>query len=727
MLLTNEFATMINADNDHQIIKNNSNNNGSTNNRLADLQSQIHSQTQQHIYKVKSNAEITHNNITAIHSNKNDLPPASARSPAQRKRLHDDGINISNQRYELNERPPAAKAATVATSAVNNSVSTMYGIPAALLDLDRQGDDVVYKLSRQQQEENEAKIAYKKTPANTELLLHRQKRYLVFPEGSSFQMVFDLIIGVVDYTSYAILGITCAVAWELPSKPPSELIENLHEKVTEGIYQTSATKTTTTATATAAMRRNDSITATAGGDGGGDNSKYGIDSASITYVDNANVAAQFGSNYRADALHMKVETAQLPSPINTLESPYYTKANPFMAPPAGYSGYRKGTEEWSTHDSTAYGAYRPTNYYTNIPHGNYNNNNMDNNLYGRVTHKYGFADKNEKSSYYDVSNSYGINNNNSNNNNNRDKRPFGDSRDKLPVKFANRWQQQQQSPYKKWQSWRDYDSKSWHSYQQPQQQQQQQQKQATKWAHQPQKQQIWSAQTKYVGKDNWWSSNNKHYATDNWRTKPEDWQANNVRNHEAPMQPRHPVVAYAPPSETTQATINSKSDAFEGRSFDESQRSVLTARPKARIYPVFGRRRRRRSSDTKLHDFEHKLERIHLREQLRTRQKLYGKIEKLYETRGLNGTACVLRALCETGQQHKGGRTEPQSFITELLRAIFVLPTTSRNHVSDTVSFEEPALHPTDLHIVDRPYREAPTHHGSCSQLFSMCEHSIWE
>jgi len=58
--------------------------------------------------------------------------------------------------------------------------------------------------------------------------LHRQKRYLLFPEGSSFQLVFDIIIPIVDYTNYAILGITCSVAWELPSKPPSELIENVH-------------------------------------------------------------------------------------------------------------------------------------------------------------------------------------------------------------------------------------------------------------------------------------------------------------------------------------------------------------------------------------------------------------------------------------------------------------------------------------------------------------------
>lgn len=77
------------------------------------------------------------------------------------------------------------------------------------------------------------------------LLLHRQKRYLLFPEGSSFQLVFDLIIPIVDYTNFAILGVTCAVAWELPSKPPSELLENLRTRLNDGTLGT--------------VRRNDTI------------------------------------------------------------------------------------------------------------------------------------------------------------------------------------------------------------------------------------------------------------------------------------------------------------------------------------------------------------------------------------------------------------------------------------------------------------------------------------
>ncbi|KAL5274675.1 hypothetical protein ACFFRR_001013 [Megaselia abdita] len=69
---------------------------------------------------------------------------------------------------------------------------------------------------------------------NAKRILSRKRRYLVFPEGSSFQVVWDGIIPIVDYTNYLILGITVALAWELPSKPPSEIIEELQDKLNDG-------------------------------------------------------------------------------------------------------------------------------------------------------------------------------------------------------------------------------------------------------------------------------------------------------------------------------------------------------------------------------------------------------------------------------------------------------------------------------------------------------------
>lgn len=73
-------------------------------------------------------------------------------------------------------------------------------------------------------------------------------------------------------------------------------------------------------------------------------------------------------------------------------------------------------------------------------------------------------------------------------------------------------------------------------------------------------------------------------------------------------------------------------------------RKILNKPPKHRIYPVFGKRRRRRSSgyqNTQKHsidaedyndEFAKKLQEIHIKEHLHSRKKLYGKIEKLYKT-----------------------------------------------------------------------------------------------
>ncbi|XP_073819315.1 uncharacterized protein [Musca autumnalis] len=73
--------------------------------------------------------------------------------------------------------------------------------------------------------------------------LKRKRRYLEFPEGSSFQLVYDLIVGMVDYTNYLILGVTVALAWELPSKPPSEILNDLSERLKDGTLGTTRNDT----------------------------------------------------------------------------------------------------------------------------------------------------------------------------------------------------------------------------------------------------------------------------------------------------------------------------------------------------------------------------------------------------------------------------------------------------------------------------------------------------
>ncbi|XP_068157355.1 uncharacterized protein [Drosophila tropicalis] len=81
------------------------------------------------------------------------------------------------------------------------------------------------------------------TGSQAKELLSRKRRYLVFPEGSSFQMVYDEIVGVVDHTNYLILGITVALAWELPSKPPSEELDDLLTKLEDGTIDISRNDT----------------------------------------------------------------------------------------------------------------------------------------------------------------------------------------------------------------------------------------------------------------------------------------------------------------------------------------------------------------------------------------------------------------------------------------------------------------------------------------------------
>lgn len=60
--------------------------------------------------------------------------------------------------------------------------------------------------------------------------LSRRKRYLSFPEGSSLQVIYDQTIPVVALPLVFTVGVTCAIAYELPSKPFSELIEDFTKR-----------------------------------------------------------------------------------------------------------------------------------------------------------------------------------------------------------------------------------------------------------------------------------------------------------------------------------------------------------------------------------------------------------------------------------------------------------------------------------------------------------------
>uniref|UniRef100_A0A2A4JXV8 Uncharacterized protein n=1 Tax=Heliothis virescens TaxID=7102 RepID=A0A2A4JXV8_HELVI len=84
------------------------------------------------------------------------------------------------------------------------------------------------------------------------------------------------------------------------------------------------------------------------------------------------------------------------------------------------------------------------------------------------------------------------------------------------------------------------------------------------------------------------------------------------------------------------------------------------------------------------------------------RQKLYVKMEKFLQTLGWNGKECILKMLCLTAKE----RTKQQSFVGEILRAVFTLP-----EGPGTVS---------QLH---KQYDDARGANGDCTQLYPKCGH----
>ncbi|CAG9130157.1 unnamed protein product [Plutella xylostella] len=73
-------------------------------------------------------------------------------------------------------------------------------------------------------------------------VLSRRKRFLIFPEGSSFQLVFCITIPALALADIFLYGYTAALAWELPQDPYSPFdhkADPLHRRVdTKQIYFT---------------------------------------------------------------------------------------------------------------------------------------------------------------------------------------------------------------------------------------------------------------------------------------------------------------------------------------------------------------------------------------------------------------------------------------------------------------------------------------------------------
>ncbi|KAM7362307.1 uncharacterized protein ACRADG_013071 [Cochliomyia hominivorax] len=434
------------------------------------------------------------------------------------------------------------------------------------------------------------------------LLLHRKKRYLLFPEGSSFQLVFDLIIPIVDYTNFAIMGITCAVAWELPSKPPSEIIENLQTKLNDGTFGIS--------------RRNDSTQ---------QHLEYVYSQGAEKKTPGIGIINTYYQHYQPQISATAITTSgyenvlnnELNSPPDTfLRKSYYNK---------GYSHNQRNN------------FYQPTTktfFYNLHPQQQQ-----------QKFHKYNFETiaSNQRNMYEQEFNSQ-INKN------------------YYPTHhLVNKW-----------------NAENW------------QHKQKLQYLTQKQHQETnipYSDAEDYWNKNNWWQRNR-----------------NRIENHWQENQ--------------------QKLSQYQEKERTGRKRKILNKTPKHHIYPIFGKRRRRRSyanHSNKLHNeyLMKKLEDIHTREHLQTRQKIFGKIEKLYKTRGQNGTACVLRAICETEKMHLNSHYNetPQSFVMELLRSIFALPKDTVINAKDS-----------NLHLETRYINALLFAHEinqSCGEQYHDCEYSI--
>lgn len=140
-----------------------------------------------------------------------------------------------------------------------------------------------------------------------------------------------------------------------------------------------------------------------------------------------------------------------------------------------------------------------------------------------------------------------------------------------------------------------------------------------------------------------------------------------------------------------------------------------------------------------------KMDKFHLDLHRNSRLKLYERVSRLIDTlvkysykmiyfkfntfcfffislfsKQMNGPECVKRALCETRRQRRD--TKPDSFLIEIMRAVFTLPKALRMKRSPTIGANVE---------MQRAYDEAHFGFGDredveCSAMFARCPGSVW-
>ncbi|KAG5672416.1 hypothetical protein PVAND_002547 [Polypedilum vanderplanki] len=120
-----------------------------------------------------------------------------------------------------------------------------------------------------------------------------------------------------------------------------------------------------------------------------------------------------------------------------------------------------------------------------------------------------------------------------------------------------------------------------------------------------------------------------------------------------------------------------------------------------RVFPVFGKR--------SIDDHLTVDDLFYMDHHRNTRFDAYAKIETLLNGRKKDGTACVLRALCETAQKNQSEKKAP--FLIEILRALFTLP-------------HQVLPYKKDSHQM---YDDAHSNlTADCAQLYPQCKDSFW-
>nr|XP_036228871.1 uncharacterized protein LOC106622194 isoform X2 [Bactrocera oleae] len=504
----------------------------------------------------------------------------------------------------------------------NDSVSTTTMLHAKAIDINgnlnkkyNNSEDFAQLIERKLQEEHKAALASESSTvyaaASPDRLLSRKRRYLIFPEGSSFQLVYDGIFGIVDYTNYLILGITVALAWELPSKPQGDVIEEIATRLREPTND---------------LRRNDT-------------------DSRITYVETKAKSAQTPKQQTlqpAKSLqpnYINIMTLTNPAAKQSDDSKYYYAKATGRLPAAFHAPMHQ-----------KYYYYKDSYYRTQVtrrPVGGYYRQ-QPNDWRRKDQHYYGGSNKNK---FYK-----------SNNNNNKLRT--------LKLHPFNKWtpQPQQQrassiyshSPQAQngnvQYPWWNLGSRLSHSLRrkpipsrrinsgasQPMHQRQQNQYQGS--AKQEQQQQQQQAQPKQ-----------KQSASGFYQQPPAT-----ARKHRI-----YPVfgkrsIADEPATAQTAAAMhnNNKNNTLHSTNHGKEQESTP-------------HRRYRRNGITG--NELSRMERIHVRHHRRTRQTLYEKIEKYLDKLEIpNSHHCILRAICETGQ--KSNERTPGTFVGELMRALFTIP-----------------------------------------------------